>query len=450
MPELMLCAERRAAALLELDWTIRPKDSKKARGYDSVLAEEQTACLLQNFYDAEDQNLFPAIEHLASAFFRGFAISVPVFSADSQNLKGFQNLDAWNICISPDSGEIYWNPDCQETTKFADILEVLPVENLTILTRSKHIDYPALQIYIRAAMGEDLYSKFLSRYGIPPVLLTLPEKIQAGKVAEFAAKAKEIYRGGTGALPFGTTVNWASAPAGVAPFESFLSYQTKQIILLATGGLATSLDALGGLGSSVGDAHQTTWQTIVQRDAAIVATALNKSVTSRLLNANFPGRPHLASFDFETQKPASPKEVFELAILAKNAGWQIEQKELEQRTGYTLIRDTSAASTDTPPVMYSNSATSATVRNDSTESTTSPTSPEDSEESEESTEKEFEKSILETRRIIAERIAELIKDGKQIEDPEAVFAELEAQGKTETEEAFEKLLATKFVDGVRE
>ena len=75
---------------------------------------------------------------------------------------------------------------------------------------------------------------------------------------------------------------------------------------------------------------------IVRRDAGIIATALNRTVTDALLDRAFPGRPHLAAFDFETEPAPGPAEVFDLAAKAVQAGYRVTQAELQERTGYAL------------------------------------------------------------------------------------------------------------------
>ena len=75
---------------------------------------------------------------------------------------------------------------------------------------------------------------------------------------------------------------------------------------------------------------------IVRRDAGIIATALNRTVTDTLLDRAFPGRPHLAAFDFETEPAPGPAEVFDLAAKAVQAGYRVTQAELQERTGYAL------------------------------------------------------------------------------------------------------------------
>ena len=105
---------------------------------------------------------------------------------------------------------------------------------------------------------------------------------------------------------------------------------------MATGGMLTSLDGATGIGQGATDAHEETWRTIVRRDAGIIATALNRTVTDALLDRAFPGRPHLAAFDFETEPAPGPAEVFDLAAKAVQAGYRVTQAELQERTGYAL------------------------------------------------------------------------------------------------------------------
>ena len=47
-------------------------------------------------------------------------------------------------------------------------------------------------------------------------------------------------------------------------------------------------------------------------EIGLITTPVNRVVVSDLLNANFPGRPHLAYFDFADPQPTA-KEVFETA-----------------------------------------------------------------------------------------------------------------------------------------
>ena len=334
-PTLLICAERRAGALVGLDWTIRPKAAARAKGFDQTLADEQAAFLEQAYGQAEDANLFPAIEHLASAFFRGHAHAQPRWTPDGLGLVGFDLLDAWNLCRDLTTGLWHWNPEASETVDLA-ALPAIPPRELVTLVRTRHVDYPAMAIYLRAALGERAWGRFLERYGVPPVIITMPPDMDPARVSDYCAAAEKVADGGTGALPAGSLVTYATEARGTNPFSEFLLHQQKLVVLMATGGMLTSLDGATGIGQGASDAHEETWRMIVRRDAGIIATALNRTVTDTLLDRAFPGRPHLAAFDFETEPAPGPAEVFDLAAKAVQAGYRVTQAELQERTGYAL------------------------------------------------------------------------------------------------------------------
>ena len=334
-PTLMICAERRASALVDLDWTVRPKAAGRTRGFDEALAAEQTAFLEHAYGDAEENNLFPAIEHLSKAFFRGHAHARPLWSPDGLTLRGFEPLNAWNLCRDLLTDRWHWNPSASETLDFAS-LQAIPPRELVTLVRPRHIDYPAMAIYLRNGLGEREWGRFLERYGIPPVIITMPDTIDPSQVDAFCARAVDLNNGASGALPSGSTVTYAQEARGVNPFKEFLEHQQQLVVLMATGGMLTSLTGATGIGQGASDAHEETWRTIVRRDAALIATALNRTVTDALLDRAFPGRPHLAAFDFETDPSPTPAEIFDIAAKAVAAGYRVTKEELEERTGYRL------------------------------------------------------------------------------------------------------------------
>lgn len=336
-PTLMVCAERRASALVDLDWTIRQKPTRRVAGFDEGLAAEQAAVLEAAFGQAEDVNLFPAIEHLSSAFFRGHAHIQPHYTADGLGLKGFDCLNAWNLSRDVVTGRWYWNPEAKEVMDVARECEDIPPGEVVHLVRSRHIDYPAMMIYLRSALGEKIWGQFLERYGIPPVILVMPDTVDPNQVEQFAESAQGIYEGSVGALPYGSSVHYASEARGTNPFKEFLQHQQELVVLMATGGMLTSLTGATGIGQGASAAHEETWRTIVRRDAGLIASALNRTVTDALLDRAFPGKPHLARFDFETRAAPTPTEIFECAGKAVAAGYKVEKAELEERTGYRLM-----------------------------------------------------------------------------------------------------------------
>ena len=335
-PTLMICAERRASALVDLDWIIRPKAATRVRGFDEGLAREQCALLEAAYGQAEEANLFPAIEHLSKAFFRGHAHVRPIYTPGGTSLSGFECLNGWNLCRDLVTGQWYWNPKASDTLDFSS-LQAVPHGELCTLVRSRHIDYPAMAIYLRNGLGERAWGRFLERYGIPPVIITMPQDVDPAQVDTYCERAAKVADGGSGALPFGSSVSYATEARGTNPFKEFLEHQQQLVVLMATGGMLTSLTGATGIGQGATQAHEETWRTIVRRDAVTIATLLNRTVTDALLDRAFPGRPHLAQFDFETEPKPSAGEVFDLAAKAVQAGYQVDKAELEERTGYRLV-----------------------------------------------------------------------------------------------------------------
>jgi phage gp29-like protein len=333
-PTLMVCCERRSAGVEEIDWLCRSKASKRiGKAFDQALADEQVA-YLEEAYGACG-NLLDAIEWLASAFFRGFAHAVPRYNSGMRSLATIETLDQWNFARNRSTGAWLWNPTARGFTS-TDNLPEIPATELISLVRTRHIDYPALAIYIRSALGERMWGKFIERYGIPPVLIVMPEFADKTDETKYLEAAARVARGGSGALPFGATATYATEARGTNPFTEYLKHQQELVVLLATGGLATSLSMPAGLGEGASGQHGDTWRTIVRRDSRFIAQSLNARCTEDLLNAAYPGLPHLAEFAFQVDPPATAVEVFEAGAKAVASGYRINQADLESKSGYKL------------------------------------------------------------------------------------------------------------------
>ncbi len=359
-PTLMICAERRSAGVEETDWLCRPKRSKRVgRAFDQVLADEQAA-FLEEAYGACD-NLLDGIEWLASGFFRGFAHAVPRYNTGLRSLANIETLDQWNFARNRATGAWLWNGAARGYVSTANLPEI-PADELVSLVRTRHIDYPALAIYVRAALGERLWGKFIERYGVPPVMIIMPEFADKADEARYMDAAQRVAKGGSGALPAGATVTYATEARGTNPFIDYLKHQQELVVLLATGGLATSLSMPAGLGEGASGQHGDTWRTIMRRDARFIAQAFNTRCTTDMLAAAYPGRAQLAEFAFQVDPPATAVEVFDAGAKAVTAGYRIVQSELESKSGYKLeVSQAPVASLQAPsvPITLNKSASSA-------------------------------------------------------------------------------------------
>ena len=343
-PTLMVCSERRSGAVSLLDWKASVRSEKRTRGYDQVLADEQQDAIAKAFGRVDGTNLNETIEHLAKAFFRGFAHVVPIYSEDGVEVSAFELLDNWNFCRDIVSGGWYWNPRAYAYTDLGGTdLKPIPSEELCSLVRPRHIDYPAMTIYLRNAVGEKGWGQFVERYGVPPVIITMPENIPDDKLTEWSSAAEKVAEGASGALPGGSQVFYADGARGVDPFSAFIKHQQELVVLMATGGKLTSLSDATGIGSGATSAHEETWREVWTRDSVFIAGALNRSCVGRILDRAFPGKPHLAYFDFEKESSPTAGDVFDDAGKAKTAGYLVDKAQLEEKSGYKLVLDPASA-----------------------------------------------------------------------------------------------------------
>lgn len=324
-PILLTCVERRSAALAGFNWSLVERYSAA----DSGLAQEQKTAANEFFSDIE--NLAEAIEHLALAFFRGFSHVQPIWNEDG-SVTEINLPDSWRFALR--GGKWFYTDgvtggdavDCENA-------------NLCTIVRKRAVDIPALAVHIRSAIGERDWGRFLERYALPKPAIIMPPNVTEGDKAQFLAGGQGAENGQTTVWPHGTSItDFASGARGVDPFNAFIEHQQKLIVLLATGGTLTSL-AQADTGSLAGGAQMDVWREIVARDATIIAQSINRDILREFLDRKFPNLPYCVDFTFDTEKKPTAKEIFEMAVIAKNAGYTIDKAELEAETGYTLEKD---------------------------------------------------------------------------------------------------------------
>ena len=330
-PVLLTCVERRAAAIAAMGWkfTVRAEADKS-------LAEEQRDAL--KTFVGGIENFTEALEHLDLAFFRGYSHVQPIWEEDG-TVRRIQLLKSWNFLHDRLGETWYWNPEAHATPAGLEV--ITPDARLVTVTRRRAIDYPALTIYIRHALGERDWGRFVEHYGIPPADITMPPNATEKDKPQFEAAAAAAQNAQNVVLPNGSTVSRASETRGQNPFLDFCNYQAKQILILATGGTLATL-AEGDTGTLAGNAQENVWKQIVARDGAIISDAVNRALFRPFLRQAFPGGPAAVDFELGDEKTLTADEVFDLAGKAKVAGWRIAQDELEEASGFTLERDETA------------------------------------------------------------------------------------------------------------
>ena len=328
-PVLMTCVDRRASALSGLGWKVSTQR-------DGAEADEQKAALEERLAGAEGMD--EALEHLALAFFRGFAHVRPLWNGPG-SLAGFDLLNGWNFARDPATGQWFWNPRAEycDPSHPGPGLVPVPAGELVTVSRVREIDRPAMALCLRDAVGARDWGRFLERYGIPFVVFTAPPTASDETMPRFAEAAEKIADGLSTAVPAGSTVSFAGEARNADPFTPFETQIHKLIVLMSTGGTLTSL-AESGAGTLAGNAQMEVWNEIVKRDGVAIGAAIDRAVCRPLLRGirDFAGRPPLVKFELGGDRQLDPGEIFDIAAKARAAGYRVAKDELEKATGYTL------------------------------------------------------------------------------------------------------------------
>ena len=358
-PTLSVCVDRRASAMANFQWRIAEKATA-----DSSLAAEQKDAAERFFGDIE--NLSELFEHLDLAFFRGFAHAQPIWETEG-SVRHISLVDSWRF-VRKDGAWLY-NPKCTGFT--SDCVDCADARLVTVVRR-RPIDYPALGVHVRDAVGNRDWGRFLERHALPKPAVTMHSGATEKDRADYLAAAVAVENGQVSVWPNGASLtDFAGGSRGTDPFKNFIEHQEETIVRLATGGTLGSI-AQAGSGTLAGGAQQDVWESIVARDSAVIASAIDRALLRRFLDFAFPGKPVAVGFGFDFTKPPTPKEVFDTATAARTAGWIIDRKELEEQTGYTLTPAPEAAQNapqnpfsdpKTPPLTLRNSKTAFKTTN---------------------------------------------------------------------------------------
>lgn len=323
-PTLLTCVERRAAAVAGLDWnvTVRPA-SDEALGAEQKDAAER--------FVAGVENLVETVEHLDLGFFRGFSYAQPLWEADG-TVRRVSLLDSW--CFLERDGRLFYNPTCDGYG--ANAVEVTREAGLVGLKRRRAIDYPALAIHIREAVGERDWGRFLERIALPkPAVFMAPNATEEDR-ASYVAAAEKVEDGMVSVWPNGAALtDFMGGSRGQDPFSQFVRHQEERIVLLSTGGTLTSL-AESGSGTLAGGAQMDVWREIVARDAVAIEDTLQRNLVIPYLEKAFPGRPIAVDLTFDRSRKPTAQDAATLAATLRSAGYAVDKAELEEATGFTL------------------------------------------------------------------------------------------------------------------
>jgi len=192
--------------------------------------------------------------------------------------------------------------------------------------------------YVRKGLSAKDWDGFVENFGIPYTFIIMPPQTSERERAAYEDTVRRIAADGRGVLPQGSEIKTAdSGNRGTNPFREHLDYQDEQIVLAATGGLLTMLSQPTGIGSGASQAHADTFSQIARALALEVSEIFQAQLDADILKKLFPSQKPLAYFELCSGDTHDVKNIFENAVLARNAGYAVDPAQLQEKTGYKLL-----------------------------------------------------------------------------------------------------------------
>lgn len=321
-------------AVSALDWNIKIPSTLNGPALAAAEAQQKT---LREAYD-RIENLRAAFKALVLADFRGFSHLEKhwIKEASGWHIHRLDPVPQWHwIRAGGIYGEWQFSNDASPGKR-----EGLPIssENFIIRQVDDPIDEIALICFVRKGLSQKDWDGFIETYGIPWIFLILPPEARGDDFAKYQEVADQVASDSRGTLPHGTDVKTADAGnRGGNPFKEHIAEQREEIILAGTGGLLTMLAEAGGMGSGVARAHAGVFRKIARELANDISEIFQTQFDKQLLDQHHPDEKHYAYFELAEADKKPIDAHFERAVKAHAAGLQIDNKELSEKTGYTIV-----------------------------------------------------------------------------------------------------------------
>jgi len=328
-PDLLALLEMRFGRLLEMDWDIVASEEA-----DEKLANAQIEFLREKF-DAID-NLDEAIEHLGMAAFRGYAHAEKIL-ADG-DLVHLEIVDQWNAVRDGLRGPWKYNPQAKSTTFLGLSAEaIMPPEQFLYREVRRPINRIALFKFVRANLCEKDWDAFVEIFGFLGGVVIGPPNVPEGQAGEFEESARKLAEGGSGFLPHGSIYTPNEAAKGAHPFKERLDHLSEKLVLAGTGGKLTMLTESGS-GTLAGSAHADVFEQIASAEARRISEVFNRQLVAAWLEEQFPGQEHVAYFRIAADEETDVGDVVEQISKLATAGFDVDEAEVRERTGYKVTR----------------------------------------------------------------------------------------------------------------
>jgi phage gp29-like protein len=326
---LLALVERRAGALLQLDYDcLACAPDRLPPGATSAEAEEQASALRGAYERIE--NLREAVEFLALASFRGFS-HLEKIRDETGAVVRLDPVEQWHWTRKSLYSPWLYNAPALQTNEGTRV----ELSRFVIREVGRPIDPVGLVTYVRKGLSQKNWDAFVEIYGIPGAIVFGPPEMPKEMEAEYRSSAESISMGGSGFLPYGSDVKFSVNTGEGRPFQEHLRNLDEHLVLAGTGGLLTML-AESGAGTLAGSAHQKAFDLIARAEARKISEVFQRQFDQAILEAQFPGRPHLAHFELVGDNDPESGDVVDHVLKLSQAGFEADPAQITEKTGYRV------------------------------------------------------------------------------------------------------------------
>jgi hypothetical protein len=351
-PVLKGFIEKLLSCVEELDGRVRVLEQLPA-GVTPALAGRQRR-FLQSRYDLL-KNFKASVAQIALAEIRGYAVLQKHRYQDGGPNDGAVSelywLEPWVWARDGYYGDFYYNEisrlgvglgSCAST--FGEPCRIgskqLPREDFVLREVESPLYEIALIAFVNWLMGRKDYAAFVEIFGLAKGVVIMPPNIAIGKEQDYQTAAEKVSDGASGALPAGADIKFPTAGVrGESPFEKYCEAQDKDFVMAATSGILAMLtEGGGGLNRGPHAEHGEAWDMIARMKGMRINEVLRKDFDAVELAAAFPGQPICVQFAMSVKEPEDVGQMLDNAVKLEGIGYQTDEAEISQRTGFKINR----------------------------------------------------------------------------------------------------------------
>jgi len=355
-PVLKGFIEKLLSSIQELNWDVKVMENLPA-GITPEMAEAQRK-YLRSRYDLLD-NFNDSLGQLALAEIHGYMVLQKHRYDGGPNDGAIRELywiEPW--CLARDGyyGDFYYNEisrfgvglgSCQATLGENNRIgsDALPREDFVIRTEDSPLYEIALIAFVNWLMGRKDWAAFTEIFGLLNAIVIMPPDIAPGKEDSYQSAAEKVASGISGALPHGSDVKFPTTAARSAqpPMKGFCDAQNEDVVLAATGGELTMISRPTGIGKGASEEHDAAWQKIAAMKARRINEVLQHDFDTPEIKAQFPNQPICVYFELAALDEEDVNEVADMVVKLEGVGYETDESEISERTGYKLKRTEATA-----------------------------------------------------------------------------------------------------------